>query len=216
MTPGVSPWPRSTRTRRRSSVSLFHRLHLDEQATLVEAVRDADDWHGLAASHAWSIWTRYACAAFYSHPWAWNEIGCGGPAYPRGYQALWRRTNASNGRSLTDPTSTRSPGATASRPPATPMSASSAPVPTPDEPPIQRHHRPSPQRVRLVAALRSGPHQSPPARRHCADTPTRTCWTSSSLVAGRAAPPSSSVWPGRAGRRPPSMPDRSGIPTQTG
>ena len=67
----------------------FHRLHLDEQATLVEVVRDADDWHGLAASHAWSIWTRYACAAFYSHPWAWNEIGCGGPAYPRRYQALW-------------------------------------------------------------------------------------------------------------------------------
>jgi hypothetical protein len=23
--------------------------------------------------------------AFYSHPWAWNEIGFGGPAYPRGY-----------------------------------------------------------------------------------------------------------------------------------
>ena len=26
--------------------------------------------------------------AFYSHPWAWNEIGFGGPAYPRGYAAL--------------------------------------------------------------------------------------------------------------------------------
>ena len=31
---------------------------------------------------------RYACAAFYSHPWAWNEIGFGGPAYPRGYANL--------------------------------------------------------------------------------------------------------------------------------
>ena len=31
---------------------------------------------------------RYACAAFYSHPWAWNEIGFGGPAYPRGYKNL--------------------------------------------------------------------------------------------------------------------------------
>jgi hypothetical protein len=27
-------------------------------------------------------------AAFYSHPWAWNEIGFGGPAYPRGYARL--------------------------------------------------------------------------------------------------------------------------------
>ena len=25
------------------------------------------------------------CTAFYSHPWAWNEIGFRGPAYPRGY-----------------------------------------------------------------------------------------------------------------------------------
>ena len=26
--------------------------------------------------------------AFYSHPWAWNEIGFGGPAYPRGYARM--------------------------------------------------------------------------------------------------------------------------------
>ena len=31
---------------------------------------------------------RYACTAFYSHPWAWNEIGFGGPAYPRGYKNI--------------------------------------------------------------------------------------------------------------------------------
>ena len=28
---------------------------------------------------------RVVLACFYSHPWAWNEIGFGGPAYPRGY-----------------------------------------------------------------------------------------------------------------------------------
>jgi hypothetical protein len=27
-------------------------------------------------------------SAFYSHPWAWNEIGYGGPRYPRGYVRL--------------------------------------------------------------------------------------------------------------------------------
>ena len=39
-------------------------------------------------SRSGALWTRYACAAFYSHPWAWNEIGFGGPAYPRGYKNL--------------------------------------------------------------------------------------------------------------------------------
>ena len=26
--------------------------------------------------------------AYYAHPWAWDEIGFGGPAYPRGYMRL--------------------------------------------------------------------------------------------------------------------------------
>ena len=59
-----------------------------EQALLVQAVQDlgSGDWHGLVASHVWSLWTRYACTALYSHPMAWNEIGFPGPAYPRGYK----------------------------------------------------------------------------------------------------------------------------------
>jgi hypothetical protein len=68
----------------------FHEAGWDEQTALVQRVQDlekADEtWHGLPAKHVWSLWTRYACAAFYSHPWAWNEIGFGGPAYPRGYK----------------------------------------------------------------------------------------------------------------------------------
>ncbi len=31
---------------------------------------------------------RVILEAFYSHPWAWNEIGFGGPAYPQGYMRL--------------------------------------------------------------------------------------------------------------------------------
>ena len=27
---------------------------------------------------------------YYSHPWAWDEIGFGGPAYPRAYMRLER------------------------------------------------------------------------------------------------------------------------------
>lgn len=64
----------------------FARLSREEQAPLLQAVNGADSWHGYAGKHVWSLWTRYACAAFYSHPWAWNEIGFGGPAYPRGYK----------------------------------------------------------------------------------------------------------------------------------
>ena len=60
----------------------------DEQAKLVQAVQDlgSGDWHGLPAGRVWSLWTRYACTAFYAHPAAWNEIGFPGPAYPRGYK----------------------------------------------------------------------------------------------------------------------------------
>ncbi len=66
----------------------FHRLTLRQQSALVQAVQDADRWHGFDAGHLWSLWTRYSCTAFYSHPWAWNEMGFGGPAYPRGYENL--------------------------------------------------------------------------------------------------------------------------------
>jgi|tagenome__1003787_1003787.scaffolds.fasta_scaffold20026257_2 hypothetical protein len=63
----------------------FAELPPDRQAVLVQAVQQAGTWHGLVAAHVWSLWTRYACTAFYAHPWAWNEIGFPGPAYPRGY-----------------------------------------------------------------------------------------------------------------------------------
>ncbi|HET6917740.1 MAG TPA: gluconate 2-dehydrogenase subunit 3 family protein [Acidimicrobiales bacterium] len=66
----------------------FHELDVDDQGGLVQEVQDAKEWNEFNAKHLWSLWTRYACAAFYSHPWAWNEIGFGGPAYPRGYKNI--------------------------------------------------------------------------------------------------------------------------------
>jgi hypothetical protein len=45
-------------------------------------------WERIDPSRAWSVVMRGALSAFYSHPWAWNEIGFGGPAYPRGYMRL--------------------------------------------------------------------------------------------------------------------------------
>jgi hypothetical protein len=61
-----------------------------DRAAMVQAVQDAgtdgQQWHGLAAARVWSLWTRYACTAFYAHPHAWSEMGFPGPAYPRGYK----------------------------------------------------------------------------------------------------------------------------------
>jgi len=45
-------------------------------------------WEQLDVTRAWSVVTRGALSEFYSHPWAFNEIGFGGPAYPRGYMRL--------------------------------------------------------------------------------------------------------------------------------
>ena len=45
-------------------------------------------WEAVDVARAWGVCMRVALAAFYSHPWAWNEIGFGGPAYPRGYARL--------------------------------------------------------------------------------------------------------------------------------
>jgi hypothetical protein len=45
-------------------------------------------WETVNVAQAFKVAMRYVAQAFYSHPWAWNEIGFGGPAYPRGYGAF--------------------------------------------------------------------------------------------------------------------------------
>jgi choline dehydrogenase-like flavoprotein len=45
-------------------------------------------WQQAPSKRAWSVVTGSILDAFYGHPWAWNEIGFGGPAYPRGYMHL--------------------------------------------------------------------------------------------------------------------------------
>jgi hypothetical protein len=43
---------------------------------------------GLDQALAWQVVAGHAVEAFWSHPWAWNEMGFPGPAYPRGYVRL--------------------------------------------------------------------------------------------------------------------------------
>jgi hypothetical protein len=60
-----------------------------EREALVGRFADGDfDWPEVDVALAWGVVTRGALSEFYSHPWAWNEIGFGGPAYPRGYMRL--------------------------------------------------------------------------------------------------------------------------------
>ncbi len=58
------------------------------QHEIVERFSEGElDWE-LPVTKAWGVVMRGVLGAFYSHPWAWNEIGFGGPAYPRGYARL--------------------------------------------------------------------------------------------------------------------------------
>jgi hypothetical protein len=64
----------------------------DVQRDVIDALSNGklhgEVWDDLDPARAWSVVMRAILSAFYSHPWAWNEIGFGGPAYPRGYARL--------------------------------------------------------------------------------------------------------------------------------
>ena len=64
----------------------FADLEYRDQCKTVERFANAElEWHDLNVKRAWSVVMRGALSEFYSHPWAFNEIGFRGPAYPRGY-----------------------------------------------------------------------------------------------------------------------------------
>ncbi len=70
----------------------FAACDLPAREAVVSALADGSlrggAWDQLDVSRAFSVCMRAILAAFYSHPWAWNEIGYGGPAYPQGYMRL--------------------------------------------------------------------------------------------------------------------------------
>jgi hypothetical protein len=70
----------------------FAVLTLEQQQHLCGRLADGEleggVWETLPAKTTWKVVTRAILAAFYSHPWAWNEIGYGGPAYPRGFARM--------------------------------------------------------------------------------------------------------------------------------
>jgi hypothetical protein len=42
----------------------------------------------MPAERFWMLLVQDCISAYYAHPWAWDEIGFGGPAYPRAYMRL--------------------------------------------------------------------------------------------------------------------------------
>lgn len=82
----------------------FAAANAKRQAEIVSAFSQGElsggPWEQVNVPRAWSVVMRAALSAFYSHPWAWNEIGFGGPAYPRGYM---RRNMGPSGRDPGEP-----------------------------------------------------------------------------------------------------------------
>ena len=65
----------------------------DQQHQVLEQIRAGDPpgevWQRMPAKRWWIfVAVRQITAVYYAHPYAWDEIGFGGPAYPRGYFAL--------------------------------------------------------------------------------------------------------------------------------
>ena len=71
-------------------------LHLGplEQDTVLQTIHQAkppaghDIWQKMSVHRLWVFLLDDLVEAYYRHPYAWDEIGFGGPAYPRGYMRL--------------------------------------------------------------------------------------------------------------------------------
>lgn len=67
----------------------FVELHPQERERLVEALSrgeaKARAWDGLPLARVWSLILVEFVSRYYAHPYAWSEIGFGGPKFPRIY-----------------------------------------------------------------------------------------------------------------------------------
>ena len=67
-----------------------------QQDLVLKAIHDGKPtaakpiWKQMSIGRFWLLLMQDAIEAYYSHPWSWDEIGFGGPAYPRAYTRLER------------------------------------------------------------------------------------------------------------------------------
>jgi hypothetical protein len=72
----------------------FQELGPLEQDQVLVSIHDGhppaaqDIWQRMSVKRFWSLLMQDVVEAYYAHPFAWDEIGFGGPAYPRGYMRL--------------------------------------------------------------------------------------------------------------------------------
>ncbi len=73
----------------------FQALTWHEQDELLKSVHDAKPkagashiWEQMPIHRYWALVVQDCLESYYAHPWAWDEIGFGGPAYPRAYTRL--------------------------------------------------------------------------------------------------------------------------------
>lgn len=74
--------------------SPFTELSVHQQELLLRSLHNHKPdpghhvWQLMPVARFWSMLLEDCVTAYYAHPWAWDEIGFGGPAYPRGYMRL--------------------------------------------------------------------------------------------------------------------------------
>ena len=74
----------------------FVHLPQRQQDLVLQAIHDQKPeaarsiWKQMSIGRFWQLLMQDAIEAYYAHPWAWDEIGFGGPAYPRAYTRLER------------------------------------------------------------------------------------------------------------------------------
>lgn len=72
----------------------FRQLDLQEQDRILRSLHDGKPegahaiWKRMPVHRFWTLLVTECADAYYAHPWAWDEIGFGGPAYPRAYMRL--------------------------------------------------------------------------------------------------------------------------------
>jgi Gluconate 2-dehydrogenase subunit 3 len=65
-----------------------------QQDSVLKSIHDGEKlaaheiWARMSIERYWQLLVQDCVAAYYAHPWAWDEIGFGGPAYPRAYTRL--------------------------------------------------------------------------------------------------------------------------------
>jgi hypothetical protein len=97
MPPNTEAWRQGLAGLDQTAQALFGQqfavLPPEQQDQVLHTIRGGSPpgeiWRRLPASRWWRyVALRQITGVYYAHPYAWDEIGFGGPAYPRGYFAL--------------------------------------------------------------------------------------------------------------------------------